>query len=150
MPESRDSLLAHYGAMRAQLKASIQGLGAARMSEATIDGWSVNDNLVHIAFWDDLRADEITRVSAGHASVLRMTPAQDHELNEMTYELRRGLSLAQVMWELEHSGERLFAAIAAAPAEALEPERYGEAGLVSSHGAAHAGYIADWRRAKGY
>lgn len=150
MPESRESLLVHYRAMRAQLKASIQGLGAARMSETSIDGWSVNDNLAHIAFWDDLRADEITRMSAGHASVLRMTPTQDHELNEMMYEFRRNISLAQVMWELERSGERLFAAISAAPAEALEPERYGEAGLVSSHGAAHAEYITAWRRAKGY
>jgi len=150
MPESKESLLAHYRAMRAQLAASFEGLGPARMSETTIDGWSVNDNLAHIAFWDDLRADEIIRMSAGHASVLRMSPAQDHELNEMMYELRRGLSGAQVRWELQRSGERLFAAIAAAPPEALDAGLYGEAGLVSSHGAAHADYITAWRMAKGY
>jgi hypothetical protein len=54
------------------------------------------------------------------------------------------------MWELERSEERLFAAIDAAPPEALDPERYGEAGLVSWHGAQHAEYITAWRQAKGY
>lgn len=150
MAVTRDALLEHYRTMRAGLMASIEGLSNAQLLETTIDGWSVKDNLAHIAFWDDLRADEITRISAGHQSVLRMTGQQDHDLNEMMYELRRELALAQVMWELRHSGERLLAAIEAAPPAALDPALYGEAGLLSTHGSEHAAYIGTWRKTMGY
>jgi uncharacterized damage-inducible protein DinB len=150
MAVTRESLLEHYRTMRAALMASIEELSDAQLQETTIDGWSVKDNLAHIAFWDDLRADEVTRISAGHQSVLRMTEQQDHDLNEMMYELRRGLTLSQVMWELQHSGERLLAAIEAAPRAALDEALYGEAGLLSTHGVQHAEYISNWRKAKSY
>lgn len=149
MAETRESLLRHYETARLDLMESLAGLSEAEMSETTLDGWSVKDNLAHIALWDDLRADEIVRISAGFDSVLRMTEQQDRDLNAMAYELRRDLSLAQVTWELEHSRRRLVDAINAAPARALEPGAYGEAGLISNHDAQHADYIRNWRRGRG-
>ena len=74
-----------------------------------------------------------------------MSEEQDHVYNEMGYELRRGLSLEQVRWEWDNSGKRLFEAINAAPSEALDATKYGEAGLVSHHPALHAEYVRGWR-----
>lgn len=149
MPETRESLLQHYTQMRAELTASIEGLTDAQMAEPTIDSWSVKDNLAHIALWDDLRADEVTRISAGFESALRMTGEQDEVLNTLVHDLRHDLSLAQVRWELAHSLQHLSDAIRAASDRALEGDRYGEAGLRSTHAAEHAGYIRNWRQRLG-
>ena len=150
MTETRESLLQHYTKVRAELEEAMKGLSDAQMTQTTLDGWSVKDNLAHIALWDDLRADEIIRISQGFASTLKMSEAQDQVYNEMGYELRTELSLAQVRWEWEHSGKRLFDAINAAPPEALDAAKYGEAGLVSHHPALHAEYIRGWRGRLGY
>jgi len=138
-----EELLDHHRRLHAELLASLEGLSDAQLQEPTIDGWSVKDNLAHLAFWDDLRADEITRISAGHASALHLDGGQDGRLNELAYQLRRGLSLDQVRWEIDHSFRRLEAAIQAAPSTALNPDLYGEAGLVSGHAGEHARYIVE-------
>jgi hypothetical protein len=147
--EDRDDLLRHYETMRRELLAAIDGLRDEQMTDTSIDGWSVKDHLLHIALWDDIRAAEVTRISAGHASAWRMTGAQDEEFNALSYELRRDLSLAQARWEFEMSRQRLLEAIRAAAPDALDASRYGEAGLRSSHEAEHAGWIRRWRGEKG-
>jgi hypothetical protein len=149
MTETRDSLLQHYEQVRGELLDSMRGLSDPQMIETTLDGWSVKDNLAHLAFWDNLRADEVARISAGFESALKMTEQQDADTSRMAYELRRGLSLAQVRWEMHHSRERVLGAIAAAPARALDAGLYGEASLRSSHDALHADYVRNWRRRLG-
>lgn len=149
MPLERDTLLEHYRQSHAELMAALDGLSEDQLVEPLIDGWSVKDHILHVAFWDDLRADEIGRISAGQESAMRMDSEQDDRLNQLGYELRRGLSLEQARWELGHSHQRLLEAIVEAPDAALDPGRYGEAGLQSHHGFEHAGYIRDWRRRSG-
>jgi hypothetical protein len=148
--EDRDALIQHYRAMREDLRSSIEGLSDAQMIEPSIDGWSVKDHLAHIAFWDDLRADEVRRISAGHASAWRMNGEQDDALNVVAYSLRTPLSLEQVRWELSTSRQRLLEALATATPRALDPSNYGEAGLRSSHEAQHAGWIRRWRGERGF
>jgi hypothetical protein len=75
--EDRDALLQHYRQMRRELLAAIDGLTDALLTEPSLDGWSVKDHLAHLALWDDLRASEVVRISAGHDSAWRMTGAQD-------------------------------------------------------------------------
>jgi len=150
MPETRESLLQHFHGVRAHLLAAIDGLTDAQMTEPTLDGWSVKDNLAHIALWDDLRAGEVLRLTAGHATVLAMTPEQDLAANALAHDLRKGLALGQVRWELAHSHQRLLAAIRSAAGNALDPANYGEAGILSTHDAQHADYIRAWRVRMGY
>ena len=150
MPETREEAIERFRKMRAQLTASIDGLSDEQLTEPTVDGWSVKDSLAHIAFWDDLRADEVVRISAGHATALRMSGEQDAAANALAYDLRRGLSLEQVRWELQHSRQRLEDALAAASPRALDPSHYGEAGLLSTHDAIHAEFITNWRKRMGY
>jgi len=148
--EDRDALLRHYREMREALLAAIHGLSDAQLTERTLDGWSVKDHLAHLALWDDIRASEVTRISAGHDSAWRMTGEQDGAYNALGHTLRATLSVDQVRWELATSRARLLDAIAAATPRGLDPSRYGEAGLVSRHEAEHTGWIRRWRAERGF
>lgn len=145
MPEDREELLRHYRESRNKLLAAIDGLTDEQMSAPVIDGWAVKDHLAHLALWDDIRAAEVERISAGFESAWKMTEQQDDEHNATGYELRREMSAAQAMWELENSRRKLLDAIAKAPQEALASERYGAAGLLSGHEDQHAEWLARWR-----
>lgn len=145
MAEDREALLEHYRLARERLLAAIDGLSDALMTETSLDGWSVKDHLAHLALWDDLRAAEVVRISAGHESAWRMTDEQGDAYNTMGYDLRRSLALAQVRWELATSRQQLLDAIASATARGLDASLYGDAALRSTHEAEHAGWIMRWR-----
>jgi uncharacterized damage-inducible protein DinB len=145
MAEDRDELLRHYRQMRQALLAAIDGLSDQTLGDPSLDGWSVKDHLAHVALWDDIRAAEVVRISAGHASAWRMTAEQEAAFGPLAHALRRDLSLDQVRWELTTSDERLREAIASATPRGLDASRYGEAGLRSTHEAAHTGWIKRWR-----
>lgn len=145
MAEDREALIQHYREIRATLLASIDGIEDAMLTAPTLDGWSVKDHLAHIAFWDRLRAEEVTRISAGHESAWRMTEAQHDVFAPLLYAWHQDLSLGQVRWELASSHELLLEALAQATPTGLEGSRYGEAGLRSFHEAQHVEWIQRWR-----
>lgn len=149
MPENRDELIAHYAATRADLISALVGLSDESMSEPSLDGWSVKDHLAHIATWDEVRAAEVARISAGWDTAWRMTHEQDEHYNVMSYDLRMGLSAAQARWELATTREQLLEAIASATPRGLDGSLYGEAGLRSSHEVEHTEWILRWRRERG-
>lgn len=150
MTEQPNELVEHYRRSRAELLAAIDGLDHTRMVERTLDGWSVKEHLSHLVLWDELRAREVERISAGFDTAWRMTEAHVNAYNELGHELRRDHSVDQVMWELEHSRRRLLAAIEQAPERGLDGSLYGEAGLLSDHETEHAGWIRAWRQRMGY
>ncbi len=149
MAEDRESLLQHYRQMRQELLSAIEGLSDELMTEPSLDGWSVKDHLAHIALWDDIRASEVVRISAGYDSAWRMSRGQDEAFNAMAHDWRVNLSLEQVRWELATSRQRLLDAISSATARGLDASLYGEAGLRSSHEAQHVGWLRRWRQEKG-
>jgi uncharacterized damage-inducible protein DinB len=149
MAEDREDLLRHYRQMRAELLAAIEGLSDELMTERSLDGWSVKDHLAHLALWDEVRAGEVVRISAGHDSAWRMTGEQDAAYNALGYDLRQALSLEHVRWELETSEQRLLDAISSATVRGFNASLYGEAGLRSEHEAQHTGWIKRWRGEKG-
>ncbi|MBE0611658.1 MAG: hypothetical protein IH609_19915, partial [Dehalococcoidia bacterium] len=87
-------------------------------------------------------------ISAGLDSAWRMAEGQDAIYSDLAYRLRRGLSLAQVRWELATSHQRLLEAISAATERGLDASLYGEAALPSTHEAQHTGWITRWRSEK--
>jgi uncharacterized damage-inducible protein DinB len=149
MAENRESLLQHYRQMRAALLAAIDGLGDDELIEPSLDGWSVKDHLAHLTLWDELRASEVVRISAGHDSAWHMAGDQSDAYNELGYALRQNLSLDQVRWELATTHQRLLDAIAAATPRGLDGSLYGEAGLRSTHEAEHTEWITRWRGERG-
>lgn len=148
MSEDKEELLQHYRESRQRLLAALEGLTDHEMSEPSIDGWSVKDHLAHLALWDEIRAGEVDRVSAGYESGWRMTDEQDDALNETAYEMRRSMSAAQAKWEFEDTGRRLIDSITRCAPRALDPSLYGSAGLRSGHVAQHAEWLERWRREK--
>ncbi len=149
MTEDREGLLQHYRQTRAELLSAIEGLSDALLTEPSLGGWSVKDHLAHIAVWDDIRASDVVRISAGHESAWRMTNEQDAAYNALSHDLRLSLSLDQVRWELETSRQRLLSAISSGTARGLDGSLYGEAGLRSPHEAEHTRWIKRWREEKG-
>jgi hypothetical protein len=147
--ENRDELLQHYNATRAGLKAAIEGLTPAQLTDASIDGWSVKDHLLHLATWDDVRAAEAERISRGFDSAWPMTEAQDEAFNDIAHELRKGLSLEQALYEFEAARGRLLDAIRNATERGLDASLYGAAGLRSGHEEEHTGWILAWRQKLG-
>lgn len=145
MPQDKETLIEHFRQMRRDLLQALDGLGDATLAEPTLDGWSVKDHLAHLSLWDEIRAGEVTRISAGHESAWRMTPAQESVFSPLAYELRVVLSVAQARWELDTSHQRLLEAIAAATPRGLEASLYGEASLRSTHEAVHTAWISRWR-----
>ncbi len=85
MAEDRDALLQHYRQMRQGLLTAIHGLSDELMTEPSLDGWSVKDHLAHLALWDDIRASEVVRISAGHDSAWCMTGEQDAAFNALGF-----------------------------------------------------------------
>ena len=136
--------------MRTEFLAAINGLTEAQLIERSHNGWSVKDHMAHIAFWDELRATEVERMSEGFESAWRLTPEQDEVLNEMVTQARWDHSLDQVRWEFALTKQRFLDVLARATPEALDASKYGEAGLTSGHEAEHAGWIREWRAEKGY
>ena len=149
MAMDKDALLQHYRHMREDLRSAIDGLSDEQMAEPSLDGWSVKDHLAHLALWDDIRADEVVRISAGHDSAWRMTGEQDEAYNALGYGLRIALAAEQAKWELATSRQRLLDAISSATERGLDASLYGEAGLRSSHEAVHARWVKRWRRERG-
>lgn len=149
MAEDRDALLQHYGEMRQELLSAIDGLSDEVMTEPSLDGWSVKDHLAHLALWDDIRASEVERISAGHDSAWRMAGEQDETLNALAHKQRLVLSPDQVRWELATSRQRLLDAISSATTRGLDASLYGEAGLRSPHEGQHTGWIKRWRGERG-
>jgi uncharacterized damage-inducible protein DinB len=147
--EDREALLQSYRHSREQMLAAIAGLSDEQLIETSLDGWSIKDHLAHLAQWDDVRASEVTRISAGHASAWRMTEEQDVHFNAMGYALRADLTLNQVKWEFATSRQRLLDAIASATPRGLDASLYGASSLVSAHEQEHAGWIQRWRGEKG-
>lgn len=150
MAEDRDALLQHYRQMRADLLAAIDGLSDEALTEPSLDGWSVKDHLAHIALWDEIRASEVLRISAGHESAWRTKDGQDDVYNDLGHALRQSFSVEQARWELQSTWQRLLDAIAAATPRGLDGSHYGEAGLRSTHEAEHTGWIKRWRGERGY
>ncbi|MEX2245430.1 MAG: DinB family protein [Dehalococcoidia bacterium] len=145
----RDALLAHYRTTRKGLLAAIDGLSDEQMTDRSLDGWSIKDHLAHLALWDEVRASEVTRISGGHDSAWRMTGEQDEAYNTLGHDLRTGLPLEQVRWELAASRQDLLDAISAATARGLDATLYGEAALHSTHEVQHAAWIQRWRDERG-
>jgi uncharacterized damage-inducible protein DinB len=149
MAEDRDALLRHYRQMRGALLAAIDGLSDEQMNDPSLDGWSVKDHLAHIALWDEIRAAEIARISAGFDSVWRMAQGQGDGYNELGYSLRSALTPDQARWEIATTGQRVQDAITTSTERGLDPSLYGEAGLHSTHEAEHTEWILRWRTERG-
>jgi len=148
MPDDRGSLLRHYREMRAEFLAAVEGLDDAALAEPSLDGWSVKDHMLHVAFWDGLRAEDMRRISAGHDTAWKLEDGGD-DLNAIVYDRRRRLSVAQARWELVSTHEAVLSAIEQMTARGFDGSLYGEMNLRGEHEAVHTDWIRRWRNERG-
>ncbi|MBW3588575.1 MAG: maleylpyruvate isomerase N-terminal domain-containing protein [Actinobacteria bacterium] len=148
LQQTRDAVIQHFREIRTQFLDAIEGLTETQLTEPSIDGWSVEDHLNHLAFWHDLRCSEIIRISAGfeHAWPLSV---DSQALNDIVQPARANLSLDQARWEYESSVDRIIEAVGRANERGLTQSHYGEVGLGTTHDLAHAEFIRNWRQAQG-
>lgn len=148
LQETRDEIIQHLLGIRAGFLAAVDGLSEAQMTEPTIDGWSVKDHLMHLAFWHELRASEIVRVSAGYEHAWPLS-VDSQAVNDIVQPARSKLSLEQARWEYEAALHRVLGSIATANERALTQAYYGEVGLRPTHDLAHADFIRKWGQERG-
>ena len=145
-------MLLEMKAARSRVLAAAEGLTEEQLSRAGIDGWSVKDHLAHLTVCDEFRFYEIGRVSRGARPAF---PPEDGEqmdaLNEATVALRRHLTLAELIADLEYARSLVLEAISQAPEHALAPEAYGGFPVDGSiaHDLEHAAAITAWREREG-
>jgi hypothetical protein len=149
--QRKAELLEHYTRVRADLMAAIEGLSEAQMTEPTLEGWSVQDHLAHLAAWDEVRSLEIARISAGGTRAWPLLPDDQIEtFNQLTVGARRAWTLPEALVELAWTRQHVLDVIAVAAEPAFDESRYGESGLESTHDLGHAAQIREWRVSKGY
>ena len=148
LQDRRTEILDHLREIRTQFLGALDGLSDEQMSDPSIDGWSVKDHLVHLAFWHDLRASEIVRITAGYEHAWPPT-VDSQALNDIVQPARANLGAEQALWEYESALERVEAAVTVANERGLAPDRYGEVGPDTTHDVEHAGFIRKWRERRG-
>jgi hypothetical protein len=143
------SLIAELDAAAERVNAAISGLSDEQASRLAADGWSVKDQLCHIAFWHEMRFFEVSRIArGGNASFPLTDEGGVEQLNETIAGNRRNLPLAQVVADLGFAREMVKQALLAAPA--MDMSRFQEIGPIGAgHEIEHAGLIEAWRKKEG-
>ena len=149
----RTDLLAGAQSARTELLAAIEGLSDDQMAAPSLDGWSVRDQLAHVAAWDELRYYEIARVVRGQPTLYHDL-RDDHEVREIngafTY-FRRDLTSEEMLRELEFSRGRILELVETMPEERLAEAAEGRVRIrrTAGHDRDHAAQIRDWRKREG-
>ena len=145
LDNERAEIIEHLRGCEAALLKALEGLTEDQMMQPTIDGWSVRDHLTHLAFWHELRASEILRVTAGYQHAWPLT-VDSQVVNDIVQPARSHFTLAQARWEYESAIKKVVDAVAVANERGLQQEHYGEVGLRPTHDLAHADFIGNWRK----
>lgn len=150
-PTTRDSAYAVLNSSREELRRAIEGLTAEQMTDAVIDGWSIKDQLAHVAFWEELMAQDFLRVARGHAAALMYHSSErTDDLNDLIISMRRKFPLGQVLSELDRTRVEMMAALDALPDEAFATGFVPAfLGICGRHDEEHSELIDRWRKEAG-
>jgi hypothetical protein len=144
----QDRLATELAAAHERVRRAISNLTEEQAMAVGPDGWSIKDHLAHLTLWHEMRFFEISRIGRGgspsfpHASEEQATP-----LNETAAANRRGLTLRQVIADLEFAWSMVEQAVSVCPEDCLELGFSGEIGPIGSgHDIAHAQMIKALRQ----
>lgn len=131
-PQSKADLIATVRSVRADLDALVVTAGEEGLTEpATFGPWSFKDMIAHLTGWRWYSVARIEAAASGQAPVSPWPdfPEPDEapvdEVNAVIYTENRDRPAAEVLADSQASFDRLEAAVAALPEDALfEPGRY--------------------------
>ncbi len=147
---TNQQLITELERSRGQVLRAIDGLTNEQLSIPGIEGWSVRDHLLHLTIWDEMRFFEISRIArGGRAGFPNDFSETDVDwLNDRTVEMRRRLSLPQILADLAYARDMVLQAVAICPDERIDDSLYEGIGLggAAEHDRAHAETIRSWRK----
>lgn len=132
------------------LKESYAGLPEAQLTEPGVTGdWSVKDILAHVTTWEEEALKYLPLIlQGGRAPRYSVKYGGINAFNAQMTEQKRGLSLSEVLWQLEETHQRLIDYIKSAPEEEFTRETPFRRRLrldTYSHYPLHARMIREWR-----
>jgi len=134
----------------ADLKASYAGLSEAQMTEPGVTGtWSVKDILAHVTTWEEEALKMLPLLREG-VTPPRYADAYGglNAFNALMSERKRGLSLSEVLAQLDDTHRRLIEYVHSVPDDLLTTETRFRRRLrldTYSHYPEHARAIREWR-----
>lgn len=147
---TNQQLLTELITSRGVLLDAVDNLSDKQMLLPIDGGWSIRDHLIHITVWDEMRFFEISRIArGGTASFPDDVKDEDVDrLNDAAVDMRRRLSLKQIIWDLAYARDLVLQAVAICPEDRLDDEFFEGIGLsgAAAHDRAHAETILTWRK----
>ena len=145
----RRQLLGRIDSTWLALEDSYAGLPDARLVEPGVTGpWSVKDILAHVTTWEDEALKYLPLIATGGRPPRYVTFGGIDAFNAMMTERKRGLSLAEVLEQLDDTHRRLLDVVRAAPEEQFVRETRFRRRLrldTYRHYPQHAQAIREWR-----
>ena len=146
----KQQLLKQLDKAWAAIKESYAGLSDALMTEPGVTGdWSVKDILAHITTWEEEALKYLPLISkGGRPPRYSVKYGGINAFNAQMTEQKRGLSLSEVLKQLDETHCRLIAYIHRAPEEQFTQETRFRRRLrldTYSHYPKHARAIRQWR-----
>lgn len=147
----RQQLLRKLDQAWAALKESYAGLSDSQLTEPGVMGqWSVKDILAHVTTWEEEALQNLPLISTGgspprYASQYGGIDA----FNALMTEQKRGLSLSEVLRQLDETHRQLIAYLQSVPEEVFTRETRFRRRLrldTYSHYPLHAKAIREWRK----
>jgi len=131
---------------------SYAGLSDARMTEPGVVGdWSVKDVIAHVTTWEEEALKHLPLIIAGGRPPRYVTVGGIDAFNDRVTMQKRGLSLAEVLRESDHTHRRLIAFIESVPQEAMTGETRARRRLrldTYGHYSLHTEAVQTWRDAE--
>jgi hypothetical protein len=149
MAEQQPAALAEAEATYRELRATFEGLDEPRMRVPWLGTWGVREILVHISGWHREMLPALERLARGERAVPPGVSYDDFDAwNARFVTARDGVSLAEIVDELEASHRAFTAAAARLPAGHLDPGGRARElfdGVTTGHYREHAEQIRRWR-----
>ena len=147
---TKEQLLDKLEKAWADLKASYAGLSEAQMTEPGVTGtWSVKDILAHVTTWEEEALKMLPLLREG-VTPPRYADAYGglNAFNALMSERKRGLSLSEVLAQLDDTHRRLIEYVHSVPDDLFTTETRFRRRLrldTYSHYPEHARAIREWR-----
>jgi hypothetical protein len=148
---NREQVLARLEKAWRELHDSYAGLSHAQLMIPGVTGnWSVKDILAHISTWEEEALKSLPVILAGHRPpTYRAQYGGINGFNALMTEKKRGLSLSEVLRQLDEIHRRLMDYLNTAPEELFAHETRFRRRLrldTYSHYPIHAAAIRAWRQ----
>jgi hypothetical protein len=122
-PQSKAELVAQVTREWDALQAAIAGLSEEQLSASVDGGWSIKDNLAHIAAWEQYMLAAVLQGQTA-AQALGVAPEtlqglDDNGINEILYRRNRDLPLPAVLDAAHLAHEQVMQTLARTPFEEL-------------------------------